>query len=181
MKRILLIGFFICIASGFGHTEMKGDIVVGPRLQKTNNLYWENGFFIDYTKPELWHHRVHVGLNYVTSRLGTAMHSNALKQDNFILSTSCYFRNMRQMRPIARLNLGYFYADYEAAVFDDLPNTSFLLSLEGGMAYDPPNPLRVDLTLGFNLITGDGTKGPGTLFPLFYQLSIAWQIWGGIE
>ena len=171
MAAIVLLRCVNALVAG-----VPGDISVGLRLHKAHKLYWENGLTAEYSSANLWTHRLHFGLTYHSSRFGTAVNSNALKQDNILLSTSLYFRHGKLLRPAAKLNIGYFHADYESAIFDDLPNSSLLLSFESGLAVDPSGPLRFDLTLGFNLITGDGMKGPGTIFPLFYQLSTRWTI-----
>lgn len=149
---------------------------VGLRFQKTVNLYYENGFTAQYTNSHLLSQRLYFGLSYVTSRLGSAMGSNAIKQDNIFISTTYMFRPARDLKPFLRLNTGYFIADYEYPVFDVLPNTSFLLSPEAGLAFSFNNPLKLNFSLGYNLITGDGIDGAGTLFPLFIQTSVTWNV-----
>jgi hypothetical protein len=74
------------------------------------------------------------------------------------------------------LNTGYFIANYEDPVFDVLPNNSFLISPETGISYRFNFPLKAGVSLGYNLITGDGINGPGTLYPLYVQTSITWNI-----
>lgn len=149
---------------------------VGLRLEKSVNLYYENGFTAQYTNNSLYSKRLYFGLSYVTSRLGSAIGSNAIKQDNIFLSTTYYFRPDRILKPFIRLNTGYFYSDLEEEIFDDLPNSSILLSPEAGIRLKTNSPLKVDASFGYNLITGDGLKGPGTLYPVFIQSSITWSI-----
>lgn len=149
---------------------------VGMRLQKTVNLYWENGVSVQYSNKYLKPDRLYFGLSYVTSRLGTAINSNAIKQDNFLFNTSWYFKPQRALRPIVRLNLGYFVADYEEPIFDVLENTSILLSPEIGAVFETKSPIKVMVTLGYNLITSDGTKGAGTVYPLFAQSTLSWTL-----
>lgn len=149
---------------------------VGLRLQKSVNLYYENGVTVQYTTENLMSNRLYFGFSYVTSRLGSAISSNAIKQDNFILSSTYYLRPAKMLQPFVRLNTGYFYADYEEAVFDDLPNSSLLLSPEAGLGFKTNSPLKIGASLGYNLITGDGVKGPGTLYPLYLQTSITWNM-----
>ena len=149
---------------------------VGIRLQQSINLYAENGFTMQYTNPKLAHQRLYVGLSYVTSRLGTALSSNAIKQDNVLLSASYYFWMKRQIRPVIKANVGYFAASYGAELFRDLPNTSLLASPEFGFAYCPAFPLKINASVGFNLLTGNGVTGPGTLYPVFVQTSVTWNL-----
>jgi hypothetical protein len=140
------------------------------------NLYYENGFTIQYNNQKFLSPNVYFGFSYVTSRLGSAMGTNALKQDNYLISSSYYFLRERVIRPFLRINAGYFYADYEEEIFSDLPNSSALLSPEAGVAVKIRSPVKIGASVGYNLITGNGVKGPGTLYPLFIQTSITWNI-----
>jgi len=150
---------------------------VGFRFQKTVNLYQENGFTIQYSDARLKYDKLYFGFSYFSSRLGTAFRSNAIKQDNFLLSVSYYFKKEKLIRPFTRLNLGYFSADYEYAIFEDLQNNSLLLSPEFGISVNPKNlPLKISTSLGYNVVTGDGVNGAGTLYPLFIQTSVTWSV-----
>ena len=106
---------------------------VGLRLQKTLNLYYENGITVQYAHPGLLKNRLEVGFNYVSSRLGSAISSNALKQDNIFFSGSYLFRPQRTIHPFLRANAGWFRADYESELFQNLDNSSPLLSAEVGL------------------------------------------------
>jgi hypothetical protein len=155
--------------------ETSPDISAGIRIQKTHNLYFENGLTLDYSCHKLWDKRIHLGFSYVTSRWGTAFHSNALKQDNYLATLQFNFRHEKRVVPIVRVNAGYFYVNLENPIFSDLPHTSALFSFESGILLNLKFPVKPVITFGYNLITGDGLSGPGTLFPLFYQLSISYK------
>lgn len=149
---------------------------VGVRFQKSINLYTENGFTVQYTNPRLVNSRLYVGATYVTSRLGTALSSNAIKQDNLLLFAVYYFRPNWLLQPFVKANAGYFRADYGSDLFNDLPRTSLLASPEVGLCYCPNFPLKVSGSIGYNLLTGNGISGPGTLYPVFVQTSITWNL-----
>lgn len=182
IKELILSGLILAFCAGLfaqadgipeeGPLEMK----IGIRTQKTQKLYWENGITLDFTAKKLWDKRIHFGLSYITSRLGSAMNSNAIKQDNFLFSTSFHFRHRKQFQPFVRINLGYFHADYEEAMFDVLDNTAFTYALEGGLAYEFKIPLVLSIGTGINLNTGNGMDGPGTLYPIYYQISLTYTI-----
>lgn len=152
------------------------ELDIGLRFQKSINLYYENGVTLQYTDERLLSKRLFIGFSYVSSRLGTAMGSNAIKQDNFLLSGTWMFRPQRSFQPLLRLNTGYFISDYEDPDFDVLPNSSILISPEFGVGYRFAFPLKTGISLGYNVITGDGLEGPGTLYPLYVQTSITWNI-----
>ncbi len=135
LTHLLLLLVLIC-AVGVAQTA------VGVRIQKTPNLYFENGLTFDYSSPDLWQSRIHLGAAYASSRLGSAMGSNALKQDNILISSALHFRQGKQVRPIVGLNLGYFKVDTEFEIFSVLPNSSMLLSLEQGADFVWQDPFR---------------------------------------
>ena len=153
-----------------------GELKGGIRIQKTQKLYWENGIALNFSSPKIFDSRIHIGMSYVTSRLGSAIGTNAIKQDNFLLNVGYHFRHQKKIQPFTRLNMGYFHADYEYAIFDVLPNTSLLLSIDAGLSYEFEAPLTINLSTGYNLITGSGSTGPGTLYPVFYQMSIFYTL-----
>lgn len=168
---ILFLSFF-----SFTSYAQNPVLEVGLRFQKSVNLYYENGVTARYSDERLLSRQLYFGFSYVTSRLGSAMGSNAIKQDNFIFSGTYYLRPEKAFQPFLGMNIGYFHADYEYAVFDDLPNTSVLLSPEAGLSYQTDWPLRIGASIGYNLITGNGIKGPGTVYPLYFQTSITWDV-----
>jgi hypothetical protein len=149
---------------------------VGLRFQKSVNLYSENGISLNYSSRKLRPDRLFFGFTYVTSRLGSAYKSNAIKQDNYRLSSAWVFRQKHVWRPFVRGNLGYFSADYGDAVFDVLPRHSPIFSTELGLSFKASLPLKLSTSLGYNFITGDGVEGPGTLYPVFYQATLSWDI-----
>lgn len=183
MKKKLVLSFlfitsFLCLQAQTSDPSdgWLGELKGGIRLQKTQKLYWENGFAFDFASPKIADSRIHFGLSYVTTRLGSAMGTNAIKQDNYLVGAGYHFRANKQFQPFTRLNLGYFHADYEYAIFDVLPGNAFLLSLDAGLSYEFKVPLTISLSAGYNLNSGTGTAGPGTLFPVFYQMSIYYTI-----
>lgn len=151
---------------------------VGLRIQKTPNLYYENGITFDYHLADLNKGRVHLGAIYTSSRFGSAFRSNALNQDNFLLTSNFVFRQGKKLMPLMGLNLGYFRVDMESDIFSMLPSSSLLLSLEFGVAYQFSDQISVRPTLGYNLITGDGINGPGTLYPVFLNLTTLYHLKG---
>jgi len=183
MKKKIVLSI-LCIFSVLGlnaqhsgeNNGWPGELKGGIRIQKTQKLYWENGFSFDFTSPKIADSRIHFGASYITTRLGSAMGSNAIKQDNYFVSAGYHFRHQKQFQPFARLNSGYFYADYEEEIFDVLPNNAFLFSADAGLSYEFDIPLTVSLSAGYNLNSGRGTSGPGTLYPFYYQMSIFYTI-----
>jgi hypothetical protein len=51
-----------------------------------------------------------------------------------------------------------------------------LASLDAGLAYQFKSPLKINFSVGYNAISGDGLDSPGTLYPVFLQSSITWNI-----
>ncbi len=153
------------------------NIALGPVFQQTIKLYLENGIGVDYCSPSVLNNRLHLKAAYVTSRLGSAIGSNAIKQGNFTVGADWRFRPERALQLFAGMNTGFFHAGYESDIFDDLPKTSFMLQGEAGLAYAfKKAPVNSSLSYGYNIITGNGIKGPGTLFPAFALLKVYYRL-----
>jgi hypothetical protein len=175
---VLFLASVLCLQAQLSgaNNGLTGELKGGIRIQKAQKLYWENGFSFDLATPKIADSRVHFGLSYVTSRLGSAMGSNAIKQDNYLISAGYHFRHQKQLQPFIRLNTGYFHADYEEQIFDVLPNNAILISIDAGLCYEFRTPFTVSLSAGYNLKSGSGSSGPGTLYPFYYQMSIFYTI-----
>jgi hypothetical protein len=146
---------------------------VGPRIQKTQNMYWENGISTQYSFAHFKPNQFFVGFDFVSSRLGSAYKSNAIKQDSYLLSASWHFNKNKPYHFVTRLNAGYFYADHEEALFKDIPNTAVLFSPEIGLTYDFKKlPISVNAGTGFYIITEKEGYSPGTLQPLYFHLDL---------
>ena len=173
MRKIVLL-FYILSFSVLSFSQ-ENIFLAGIRIQKDHNFYFENGFNLEYTQQKYLSNKIYLGLSYATSRLGTAYNSYAIKQDNYLFHLAYYFRSDKIICPVVQLNTGYFYAYYGSPIFDMLPNTSMLLSLEPGIFLNFNFPVKAKISFGYNFITGNGLNGPGTLYPLFYQCSIYYQ------
>ncbi len=174
--RLGLVGLLLVLFSSLSAHGQAPALELGARFQKTLNLYYENGVTLQATHPKLLNNRLKLGLNYVTSRLGSATNSNALKQDNVFASAAYLFRPGRTLQPYMQANAGWFHADYESEIFRNLDNTSPILAVETGISVAVRPRLRAATSLGYNLLTGDGSDSPGTLYPVFYQLSATWVV-----
>lgn len=170
IHKVLVLIILLQFICQFSYSQIH-TFDIGLRFQKTVDLYYENGISGQYQLTE----HLAVGASYISSRLGSAIGSNAIKQDNFLLSGAWMFRKSKPFRPFVRANLGYFTADYESDVFKSLTNNSAIASVDAGLAYAFKTPLRLNLSLGYNAITGNGAKGAGTLYPVFLQTSILWN------
>jgi len=176
LKTIYFLAIIITMAIQSAKAQ-SSVLDLGVRLQKDVGLYSENGISVNYSNQNLMPDRLYFGFSYFTSRLGTAFNSNAIKQDNFLLSASYYFRRNRILRPFVRLNAGYFDADYGSAIFNVLPGNTYLLSPEGGLSFQTHLPLKIAVSFGYNVNTSNGLNNvPGTIYPFFYQLTLSWNI-----
>jgi len=173
MKKFNILLFLLFfVGAGFAQ---KVNVNAGMIFQKTEALYWENGVGADFSMPGVFDNQLHLNLNYVSSRLGTALMYNAIKQDNLIIGLNWHFLHKKDLQIKAGVNTGLFLVDYESAIFDDLPSSSALFQIETGLSYQFKFPVIASLTAGYNLISGDGVSVPGTLFPVFYKLSVFYR------
>lgn len=170
-----LLSFSLLLA--FNSITLAQNLQIGPAFQKTHNMYWENGITVQYSFANFKTDQLYVGLSYNTSRLGSAWGSNAIKQDSYLAFASWYLRKEKNLRFPLKLNVGYFRADLEYEFFDDLPNSAFLLSPELGLSYSFEKlPIETQLTTGYYINLQDEGHSPGTLQPLYYRLSILYQL-----
>ena len=178
MKKVLILGIFGFLFANQSNAQFTNnyELGIGARVQKTEQLYWENGVGLDYTSDFLLHKKIHLKMSYATSRLGSAIGSNALKQDNYLIGADWRFRSEKDFQLFAGINTGYFHFDTEVPIFDVLPHNSMLFSLETGFFYKFKFPMATSLSVGYNLINGDGVSKPGTLFPVYYQLSVFYYL-----
>jgi hypothetical protein len=166
-KQLLFLLIVFAYTSSFGQA-----LDVGLRFQKTLDLYLENGVTVQYAHPKLWRSKLRVGISYVSSRLGSAIGSHAIRQDNLFFSGNYLFRNKKIFRPVTGISAGWFHADYGSDIFKMLPQSSPTIAAEAGIAFYFKSPLRLGASLGYHFITGDGVGVPGTLYPVYAQLNV---------
>lgn len=177
MKRnVFLFAFIILTLHVSAQFTKNYKLSAGIVSQKTQKLYWENGIGVDYTSDFLLQKKIHLKAAFVTSRLGTAIRSNAIRQESIILGADWRFRAAHPFQIFTGLNTGFFKADYEEPIFDVLPSSSVLAQLEGGLAYHFKIPVTLFTSFGYNFFNGNGKEGPGTLFPVFYQFKAYYTI-----
>jgi len=174
MRKVVLCVLFsiVFVVQSNAQFASNYELGVGLRIQKTEQLYWENGIGLDYTSDFLMKKKIHIKMSYASSRIGSAFGTNAIKQDNYLIGADWRFRSDKDFQIFVGSNTGFFHFDTENPIFDVLPNNSMLLSLETGLFYKFKFPLATSLSVGYNIINGDGVSKPGTLFPVFYQLSV---------
>jgi hypothetical protein len=83
----------------------------------------ENGISAQYSLPIL--NPISFLFDFVSSRLGSAYKSNAIKQDSYLLSASWHFNKNKPYHFVTRLNAGYFMLIMRK-LFKDIPNTAVL-------------------------------------------------------
>ena len=176
MKKLIFLVFFLPIIGIIAQEKISRELSGGIVLQKTQNLYIENGIGLDYTCDRLLKKKIHIKATYLSSRLGSAIGSNALKQDYFILGADYRFYSDKPLQLLAGLNTGLFTVDYESSIFNDLPSNSLLLAIETGLNYKFKQiPLSASLTIGYNVRNGNGVDIPGSLFPVFYKVGFMYH------
>ena len=177
MKKVLFVFIAVLVYTSYvsAQNANSDEIGIGLRFQKTEQLYWENGIGIDYSSDALFGRHIHLKMSYATSGLGSAMSENAIVQDNFLVGFDWRFRPKKAFQIFTGLNTGYFYADYGPG-FEALPHSSLMFSAEAGLFYRFKFPAAASLSAGYNFINGNGIDVPGTLFPVFYQLSIYYYL-----
>lgn len=162
---ILLINTSKSLAEESEISKEKSVLSVGPIINRSVGLYWSNGFLVNYTPNNL--KRLSYEFRFHTTRIGSAISSNAIQQENYIFNVAYDFLKYKNYQSSVILNAGYFYSDYESEIFKDIPNSSMTLALELSQSYSIYN-----LSFGYNFIHGDGSNGIGTLYPFYFQFGV---------
>ena len=172
-RFLLVISLLLAVHS----KALAQNLHLGLNFQKTHSMYWENGITVQYSFSHFKPEQLYVGVSYNSSRLGSALGSNALKQDSYRAFASWYLGKEKKLRIPLVLNIGYFRADLEYEFFNDLPNVAFLLSPEFGLSYSFRKlPLDLQLSAGYNINLQEEGQSPGTLQPLYYRLSLFYPL-----
>lgn len=172
------IYFALLFAFIFGSSNsnvLANELSAGLKFQQALHFYNENGITLEYSSDDILDNAITFGASYYTSRIGTAFHSNAIPQDNFLVHSTYYFLHDKPFKPMVKLNAGYCFADYGSELFHEIDNSMPLLSFELGAAYAFDVPLKLHASIGYNLHTSDGISGVGTVYPLFAQYSVLWR------
>lgn len=168
----LFTSFLVLASPVMSQDSQSWQCALGLRFQRTWELYHENGLEVACTHQKVLGGAVEWVVHATSSRFGSALTSHALEQENYLTGFHWIFRRQALVRPWTGLEAGYFHLDTESPIFKDLPNQSALLALTGGILV-PYGPVQWRLGIGFNVITGDGIQGPGTLYPLYGQTTVA--------
>ena len=177
MKRqVILLLFAVLLIPIMAQEVANYDLRAGVIFQRSHYLYLENGVGVDFSHDNILQKQLHFKAAYVSSRFGSAIQTNAIKQDNILLGANWRFRSVKSLEIPVGINTGIFVADYEDPTFDELPNTAILMSVEGGLVYNFDFPVSAGLTAGYNFRNGNGVDVPGTLFPVFYRLSVYYRL-----
>lgn len=160
----------VCMALS-AQNDKQLSINAGIRIQKSAGFYYINGLAAEINSAGLLQGKLTLGANLLSSRLGSAFLNNGIACHEFQVSAIRYFRPEKPFKPLLRLNTGIAWARYGSDIFKEVPNSSALLSIEPGLAYDFQKPLRLSLSFGYNFITGTGDKGYGMVWPLYVQFS----------
>jgi hypothetical protein len=175
-KSIIFISIFQYATSTAIAQDSSHDLSTGFVYQKSLSMYNESGFTIEYGNKSVLQSRLHLAISITSTRLGSAIKSNALKQENYVFSCIYIFRHSCVLSPLIIGNLGLVHVNFESPLFSEIQNTAQLTSLEFGLRVSHKYPLCANASLGYNFITGNGEKGVGTVVPFFYRLGIQYKL-----
>ena len=179
MKKIIVIVYvlvlFIPTYLFSQEDTVRSTFEAGIRCKKFTGFYWENGISAEYKSSKLLDNKLGLGVNLTTSILGTALIKNAIPTMNFEVSALYYWKRTSDFLPFSRLNIGLATAHF-SSTYANITNRAPLLSVEFGCSYRFSPEFRLTVSGGINAITGNGTKGLGTVYPLFGQFSLFYKL-----
>jgi len=146
-------------------------------LQRSMGMYTENGLSLDYRNASMRSSKVEYNLFAITSVLGSALGTNALRQAHFGLSSTYFFRKDKALRSYVRLGVAYFVSEKTAAIFETVPRKDTYIFPETGIRYAwQKTPLSLLMGLGYRVQMNPENQSPGTLNPLFYHLTLSYVV-----
>jgi hypothetical protein len=177
MKTILLIVLIILIQpfTFSQDTTNTVQLELGLRTKKYVGFYWVNGLSLEISTHKIASGSLHLGVNLASSSFGSAFRSNAIPTFETEIAIIKYFRDKKSFQPITRLNLGYSKAFYGEG-FSNITSTGMLCSIETGFQYRIIKKLTANLFGGYNLFTGNGINGLGTIYPIYIGITTKYDL-----
>lgn len=153
------------------------DALLGLKFQKSHRMYLENGLSFQYSFSNLKEGNLYFGVDVVSSRVGSAWQTNALKQTNYTITAAWFNRKDKNLQFYGRLAMGIFKANLEYEIFDDLPSSAWIVAPDFGLRYKLPKlPIYFQTGFGYNLPMQSEVKTPGTFQPLNYHFSLYYKL-----
>ncbi len=168
---LLFVYVVVCV-----HTKAvsKSALFVQLASQKTQELYYENGFLVEFTHPSLWKERIQFEAGYISTRLGSALNSEAFLIDEYLIATSLHFRPQRKFDPYLQIRSGIWHHDpgVSAEWAQEFVETEAILALAGGFQWNiVPKWGGLDLGLGYQVLEKSDLQ-----FPLFYHIGLRFNL-----
>ncbi len=127
---------------------------------------------IGYSDYNLFAHSLQLRGAYLTNRLEAVFRPNIIRQDYFLFSPVWHFRRNAFFDPTLQADLGYWRYDTESEIFKDLDNSSWVASIQVGLALNLfQGEYGLYYHFGYNFITPDS----GLLFPGVFGVGL-WKI-----
>lgn len=180
MKRrgIIFVLAIACVFLGSGSLKadsvdvekpLFADMQIGVCFKKFNGFYWVNGITL-VINERMFNAPIAYGVNFTTSYLGTALFNDALPLNMFEMFAQYRFNSKRSFQPFAGILFGGAFTNYKDPAFKHLQQGQTIFSPEFGLSYHFKAPVNVSASFGYQLITGDGKRGLGLVYPLFGQI-----------
>jgi hypothetical protein len=177
IAAILLL--FPLLLSAQEESSAAGRLDVGLNFKKYGGFYWVNGVAAEFSSKKILKEKLSFGLSIQSSLLGSAIASNAISTFETELAAIKYFRRSKSLQPFIRLNSGFAVNDYGDAELNQLTRSGFLLAFETGLKYQMPmaeGRYSMGISGGYNIFTGDGITGLGTIYPVYARFLLLYRI-----
>ena len=147
----------------------------GPAFRKYVGFYWVNGATAEWQNTGLRKHKLVIGFTALHSALGTDLVAKAIPTLNVELALIRKFKFTKAFGARVALHTGYANAAYGNATFNKIGRNAPLAGLEFGLE-GQCKKWQGTATLGYQGISGAGTKGLATVFPIYLQMRVFYLI-----
>jgi hypothetical protein len=173
--RIVVAALALCAGtSTSAESQQRPLVLVGAYVE--SNYSTQPGLQVSYGSPALLSGRPRFSLSYSTTRLATALGSNALVEDRLQTGAAWYFRPDRRVKPYTVMNLGFTRFDREDdGLFELLENTALIGSLSAGIEGRLHQALRASGSIGYSALHSS------TVYPFVATLGVHYDVKRGLR
>ena len=156
-------------------SDSTATLYAGAAFRKYVGFYWVNGATAEWQNASWRKHKVSLGLTALHSVLGTDLFAKAIPTLNLEVAVIRRFKFTQGFGARVALHTGYANAAYGNATFDKIARHAPLAGIEFGLDGRYKN-WQGAATLGYQGISGAGTKGLATVYPIYLQMRLFYLI-----
>lgn len=169
-QRALLLAVLLSLgATATAAAQQPPTLLIGTFLE--TNYSTQPGLQVSYASPALLGGKPRFSASYSTTRIATALGSNALAEDRLQAGAGWHFRTARTLSPYAGVNIGFTRFDREdEQLFELLDNSAPILSLLLGLEARLHPAIRASGSVGYSALQSS------TVYPFLASVGVHYHL-----